>query len=72
MKQTDRLLRHLRDEGAISPQVAMQEYGIMRLAARIHTLKKQGYDIASEHVTDQNRYGEKVTYCMYKLDGVEA
>ncbi len=70
MKQTDKLLKHLEEEGAITPHLAMQEYGIMRLAARILDLKKAGVPIISEHVTDQNRYGEKVTYCMYKLDGV--
>jgi len=45
----------------------MQEYGIARLASRIHDLKCMGYKFVSEYRTTKNRFGEPVTYKVYKL-----
>lgn len=65
--QCDRVLRHLRDYGAITTLEAIREYGILRLASRIADLKQKGYEIASETQTGKNRYGESVRYKVYKL-----
>lgn len=65
--QLNRILRHLDIYGEISSAVAMSEYGIMRLASRIHDLKMRGYKIVSENRTSKNRFGEPVTYKVYKL-----
>lgn len=65
--QINRILRHLDIYGEISSAVAMREYGIMRLASRIHDLKTMGYKIVSENRTTKNRFGEPVTYKVYKL-----
>ena len=45
MSQCNRVLQHLQAYGSITPLEAMQEYGIMRLGARIYDLKKMGYSI---------------------------
>ena len=68
MKQSDRILRHLRDHGSITSLEAMQEYGIMRLASRISDLKKSGVPIRREMVSGKNRYGESMSYARYSID----
>lgn len=65
--QINRILRHFDIYGEISSAVAMQEYGIMRLASRITDLKRMGYRINSEYRTSKNRFGEAVTYKVYRL-----
>ena len=65
--QCERILRHLKDYGSITSMEAMNEYGIMRLAARINDLRAQGIDIASEVKTGKNRYGEDTHFSVYRL-----
>lgn len=65
--QINRILRHLDIYGEISSAVAMKEYGIMRLASRIHDLKVLGYKFKTENRTSKNRFGESVTYKVYRL-----
>ena len=71
MTQCDRILRHMRDYGAIDPMTAIEEYGCMRLASRIADLKDQGHDIVSERTNGKNRYGEQTSYCVYRLRNKE-
>lgn len=67
MTQTDRILRHMREQGGITAAEAMSEYGIYRLAARIADLKKLGHDIETERVKSKNRYGESVSFARYTI-----
>ena len=67
MTQTQMILRHLQDYGAITPVEALSEYGIMRLGARIYDLKKDGYSIGAEIVNGRNRYGEATHWAKYTL-----
>ena len=69
--QCARILRHLKDYGSITAKDAVQEYGVMRLAARVSDLKKMGYDITSKFETSKNRYGESVNYVRYSLNTTE-
>lgn len=69
MTQSDRILRHLRDYGSITPVDALKEYGCMRLGARIYDLKRQGHDIRTERETALNRYGEKTSFARYRMGG---
>lgn len=66
-KQEQRVLRHLYATGSITPVEAMQEYGVMRLAAVIHRLKGRGYFITSKKENNRNRYREKVSFARYYL-----
>lgn len=71
MSQCNRVLQHLQAYGSITPLEAMQEYGIMRLGARIYDLKKMGYSINSSRETGENRYGESISYARYSLNEKE-
>ena len=61
MSQTDRILTHIK-KGPITPMVALERYGCMRLAARIADLKDRGHKISTEIV----RLGEK-RFARYRL-----
>ena len=67
MNQRQRILRHLETFGSITALEAMQEYGIMRLAARIADLEKEGYRLKHERIGSINRFGEKVYFTKYTL-----
>ena len=69
MSQNAKILRYIRERGSITPQEALNMYGCMRLGARIHELRRQGYDIRSERETARNRFGERVTYARYIWGG---
>lgn len=71
MSQCNRVLQHLQAYGSITPLEAMQEYGIMRLGARIYDLKKMGYSIDKIIETGKNRYGESTSYARYSLSRKE-
>lgn len=66
--QCQRILRHLKDYGEISSLDAMREYGILRLASRIHDLRKMGIAITSTTVSKKNRYDEITHFKVYRLD----
>lgn len=68
MKQTERIMRHMRDYGSITALEAMQEYGIMRLASRVSDLRSSGVKIRRTMVSGTNRYGESTTYAKYSLE----
>ena len=65
--QCEKIIRHLKTFGEISSLEAITEYGILRLASRIHDLKGQGYNIVSEVKSSKNRFGERVSYKVYRL-----
>lgn len=69
MTQADRLLRHFEYRETITPHEAMREYGIMRLAALVHKLKKQGHRIGSIRQTRENRFGDRVSFALYQYHG---
>ena len=67
MSQCDRILRHLKDHGSITQAQAMEEYGCLRLAARIADLKNRGYCISARTGKGRNRYGETTCFAVYSL-----
>ncbi len=62
------VLESLHTRGYIDPLIALQTYGIMRLASRILELKKRGYNIHSEMVPFKTQYGRNGAFCRYTLD----
>lgn len=68
MTQCDMILRYMQETGSITPWEAMREFGCMRLGARIWDLKKRGFEIQTEMVTDQNRYGKRVSFARYSVN----
>lgn len=65
--QCQRIVDYMRQFGSISTIEAFNDLGVARLASRIHDLKGQGYNILSETKTSKNRYGELVSFKVYRL-----
>lgn len=60
---------HLEENGAITPLEAYRDYGILRLAAIVYTLKnKHGCDIVTKARTGYNRDGRKVRFAEYSFE----
>ncbi len=68
LNQKQKVLRHLKEVGSINPLEALAGYSIMRLAAVIHDLKDEGYDIKTHIVKSRNKFGEKVSFAKYELE----
>ena len=65
--QVDRVLGYLDRFGAITTWDAFRDLGITRLSARIFEIKRRGYQVKTERITDTNRFGEPVHYLKYTL-----
>ena len=65
MTQHERILRHLKSGYTLTQAEAFTEYGIGRLSSRICELRKLGYSIKGEFVTQKNRYGS-----LFLLSGI--
>lgn len=68
MTQKDRVLKYMQDFGKITPLDAIREFGCLRLSARIFDLKRDGHNIITETETSKNRYGDSVSYAVYRLE----
>lgn len=71
MTQNEMIINHLREHGSITQLEALKEYGCMRLASRISDLRKTGIKIIRLTETSRNRYGQKIRYARYKMEGNE-
>lgn len=69
MKQIDRVLEYMQENGSITSFEAFHYIGCTRLAAQIFDLKKRGIRIKAETETAENRFGDKVSYKRYSLEG---
>ena len=67
--QNERLAAYLAQHGTINPLEAWTELGIYRLGARVFDLRQRGFEIKSENVKVQNRFGEDCHVAQYKLVG---
>lgn len=66
--QCQRILEYMKLFGSISTIQAFSDLGVARLAARIHDLKRIGYNITSETKTGVNRFGERTAFKVYSLE----
>ena len=66
------ILFYLKEYGKITAKDAIQLCGCMRLAARIHDLRRKGIPIKSESHTYRNTAGNKVRYAIYSLEANNA
>ena len=68
MTQCEKILKYMQThKKGITPIIAMEKFGCMRLASRIHDLRERGYKIMANTVEVTNRYGEICRVCEYKL-----
>lgn len=51
MKQTEIVLKHMKNHGYIT-QIVASNYGIRRCSARVNDLKNMGVKVSSERKTD--------------------
>lgn len=66
--QTKLILDYMERNGSITALQAVQDLGVTRLSARIWDLRNDGYEISREMQTSLNRYGDKVTFGVYRID----
>lgn len=50
MNQRDQILEHLKSGKTITPLEALNQYGCLRLGARIWDLRRAGFSIGSEMI----------------------
>ena len=65
--QKEAVLWHLHEYENITSWQAIREYGITRLSAKIHLLRKEGFNIVSIPVNMVNRFGRTYVISKYKL-----
>ena len=65
-EQCKRVVTFVALHGSINPMQALNECGIMRLAARINDLEKAGWHFQRKLVESVNRFGEKVRFAEYR------
>lgn len=58
----------MQDHGSITSFDAYELLGCHRLAARIHEIREEGYDVKGETKTGKNRFGETVCFTNYSLE----
>lgn len=68
MTQCEKILQYIKENGSITQMDALREFGCMRLASRISTLKNIGYKIVANFETSKNRYGDTVRYARYRME----
>ena len=64
----DRIYTYMCDFGSITTFEAFSELGCTRLSEYIRQLR-QDYDVKDEWIKTTNRYGEKVEYKKYWIEG---
>lgn len=70
--QAGRVLAYIRDFGSITRLEAMLDLGVANLPAVIDTLRhKWGIPIVTEEVESLNRYQQKITYALYRIEESE-
>jgi hypothetical protein len=62
MTQAQRILIYLQSGKQLTAIDALKKFGCFRLAARIADLRKDGYTIWTNYITENNK-----TYAAYKL-----
>lgn len=67
MTQREMIISHLNEYGTITPMDALKEYGVYRLAAIIHNLRADGYNIETNLIPHRNKFGNINKYAQYNL-----
>lgn len=67
MTQCEKIVAWMKETGGITARDAIF-FGCMRLASRIHDLKRMGYGISSEMIKVVNRDGSETYVACYRLE----
>lgn len=68
--QCDKIIKYIEDFGSITAFQAYADLGITQLGARIFELKRKGYLFDTTFKKSKNRYGEPISYKVYRLKEV--
>lgn len=71
MNQRERILDYLSRHDRLDPFTAWSKLGVARLAARVHDLRREGHPIVKETMRATNRFGEPVSFAVYRLERQE-
>lgn len=71
MTQTEMILDHLKQNGCITAVEALNEYGCLRLSARIWELRHEGVNIKRIDHSTTNRFGNPARYAVYYLEAAD-
>ena len=67
--QMTRVLQYMRENGSITRLEAMNYLGVANLTSVIAVLRNDmGYKIITYRIPGKNRYGEEITYALYRLE----
>lgn len=69
MTQCERIINYIDTHGSITQKEAQEALGIMRLASRVHDLRRMGYPIEKVTERGKNRWNEPTIYARYKIKG---
>ena len=69
MSKKEKVLNYLKANKTITQLEALKMWWDWRLSASIYTLRREGYNIASEHLTVQKADGTKGYVAKYTLLG---
>ena len=68
MSQNECILKYLKThKRGITPKIAYEKFGCLRLSARIYQLRERGHDISSTIVEVKNSVGDPVHVALYRL-----
>ena len=67
LTQHERILNYIEEFGSITQLDALRDLGVMRLASRVSSMKKDGVNIVSKTEAVKNRYGEVCHIKRYSL-----
>ncbi len=67
MTENEQVLEHLRHNVGLTQREAAQKYGIYRLSARIHQLRKAGHKITTMSREVPTGYERPTTIAEYRL-----
>lgn len=70
MTQKELIIQYMNDFGSITTIEAFSDLGVTKLTTRISELRRDGYVIASKRIDKKNRYGKKVSFNRYWVEGV--
>ena len=65
--QNSKILNYMREHDSITPLEAYNNFGCMRLGARIADLERKGHTILHTPTKVANRYGQNVRVTAYAL-----
>tara|TARA_R110002153_G_scaffold19728_2_gene67577 strand:+ start:400 stop:648 length:249 start_codon:yes stop_codon:yes gene_type:complete len=69
MSQEDKVIQFLQEGNSITSLDAFRFWGITRISAHIHSLRKAGFDIIREDIKVKDRNGKRATIGRWALEG---